>query len=231
MPITPIDAAFKSFKHNECYIFVKDKFAIVNYAKKHEILKGPLHIVAGLPFLAGTPFEYGIDCAFNTQNNEAYIFSEDCCSKINYDQHSTNNSHHQAQILTGPKKIASMFTCLRGTAYEHGIDAAIRTHDHMVLLFKGNAYALMDYHTDHVHANHYIRNGFKTLVGTVFENGIDAAFKSDTKDEAYIFKNQYYACINIEYYADPFGGHLLGGRVKRIHDDWSNITALLNCAD
>jgi hypothetical protein len=225
MPITHVDAAFNSYKHNECYVFAKDKFAVVNYAPgagKHEILKGPLHIVAGFPFLAGTPFEYGIDCAFETIHNEAYIFSGNHCSKIRYD-------HHQAKILTGPKKIASMFTCLRGTAYEHGIDAAIRTHDHMVLLFKGNAYALMDFHTDHVHANHYIRTGFKTLVGTVFESGVDAAFKSDKKDEAYIFKNQYFACINIDH-GHPFGGHLLGGRVKRIHDNWSNVTALLNCA-
>lgn len=46
----------------------------------------------------------------------------------------------------------------------------------------------MDYHTDRIHANHYIRTGFKSLVGTVFESGIDAAFKSDKNGEAYIFQ-------------------------------------------
>lgn len=230
MTLTRIGAAFRSFKHNECYVFVDDKYVVLNYApgaKKHEILKGPLHIVAGFAMLARTPFEHGIDCAFETQHNEAFIFSGNHCALITYGPHVPHHQHHPARILTGPKKIATMFTCLHGTVFEHGIDAAIRTLDKRVLLFKGNAYALMDYHSNRVLANHYIRTGFKTLVGTVFENGIDAAFKSDKKDEAYIFKNQYYACINIDQ-GHPIGGHLLGGRVKRIHDDWSNLTGILN---
>ncbi|WJX71941.1 hypothetical protein P8452_55877 [Trifolium repens] len=87
-----------------------------------------------------------------------------------------------------------MFTCLRGTSFEHGIDAAIRRHDKRVLLFK--------------------------------------AFKSDKKDEAYIFKNEYSACIKIETIKEGKhlikGGHLKG-RICRIKDEWSNLTGLLNC--
>jgi hypothetical protein len=228
MPITRIDAAFKSYKHNECYVFVKDKYAVVNYApgaKKHEILRGPLKTLAGFPFLAGTPFEHGIDCAFETQDHEAFIFFGNHCAKITYNMAGI-------KILAGPKTIANMFTCLRGTSFEHGIDAAIRRHDKRVLLFKGNVYALMDYHSNKVYSNHIIRNGFKSLVGTVFENGIDAAFKSDKKDEAYIFKNEYSACIKIETIKDGKhlirGGHLKG-RICRIKDEWSNLTGLLNC--
>ncbi|KAL5079896.1 hypothetical protein RYX36_008317 [Vicia faba] len=225
MPLSRIGAAFRSSKHNECFVFVDDKYVVLNYApggRKDRILKGPQHIVAGFPVLARTPFENGINCAFETQHNEAYIFSGDHCARIDYAPHST----HHAKIHRGPTKITNVFTCLRGTAFEHGIDAAIRTLNTRVLLFKGDAYALMDYHTDSIHANHYIRTGFKTLVGTVFENGIDAAFKSDKNDEAYIFKQQYYACVNIDQ-GHPIGGHLLGGRVKRIHDDWNALRGIM----
>jgi hypothetical protein len=114
----------------------------VNYApgaKKHEILRGPFKIVTGFPALVGTPFGHGIDCAFENQNHETFIFKGNHCPKITY------NSPGGAKILAGPKTIANMFTCLRGTLFEHGIDAAIRTYDKHVLLFKGNMYALMDY--------------------------------------------------------------------------------------
>ncbi|PNX73732.1 albumin-2, partial [Trifolium pratense] len=207
MPITPIDAAFNSFKHNECYVFVKDKYAVVNYApgaKKHEILRGPIKTVGGFKVLAGTPFENGIDCAFENQHREAFIFSGNHCAKITY----APDHPHKPKILSGPKTIANMFTCLRGKSFEHGIDAAIRIHGKKVLLFKGNVYAQMDYHTNKLYSNHYIRNGFKSLVGTVFESGIDAAFKSDKKEEAYIFKNEYYARVSIVY-GHTTGGHLL----------------------
>jgi hypothetical protein len=64
-----IDAAFCSEKTNECYIFVKDKYVVLNYApggKKREIITGPKKIVDGFPMFAKTIFENGIDCAFET---------------------------------------------------------------------------------------------------------------------------------------------------------------------
>lgn len=223
MPISCVDAAFRSSRQNECYVFVKDKFVVLNYApgaKKNEILDGPVHIVDGFPVLAKTPFENGIDCAFETDHNEAFIFSGNQCARIDYAPHSTN-----ARIISGPTTITTIFSCLRGTTLENGVDAAIRSVNKHVYLFKGDEYYCIDYQSERVVTNHYIRNGFPSLVGTVFESGIDASFASHVKDEAYIFKGNYYARINVAPGTND--DYIVGGRIKRILDDWPSLSSLL----
>ncbi|MCI05380.1 albumin-2-like, partial [Trifolium medium] len=90
-----------------------------------------------------------------------------------------------------------MFPKLKGTFFENGIDAAIRSTGEDVFLFKGKKYIRINYLTRKIGHERYIRDGFPSLAGTVFEKGIDAAFASHIKDEAYIFKGEYYARINI----------------------------------
>lgn len=121
-----INAAFRSSRKNEAYIFMNDEYALMNYApgtKNDRIVNGPLLICDGFPSLIGTPFgEHGIDCAFDTDKNEAYIFSGNLCAYIDYAPGTTDD-----KILSGPMSIRDMFPCLKGTVCETGIDTAFRS--------------------------------------------------------------------------------------------------------
>jgi hypothetical protein len=170
--------------------------------------------------LAKMPFENVIDCAFNTDHNEAFIFSGEECAKIDY---------ARSKLLRGPVKITEMFPCLERTSLRKGgIDAAIRSTEKYVFLFKGKKYARIDYDdpTYYVISYQTIRGGFRSLVGTVFEFGIDAAFSSHVKHEAYIFKGEYYARINFAPHTIS-GDFIVGGRIKRIKDDWPALHDIL----
>jgi hypothetical protein len=194
---------------------------VVNYApgeKKGKIIHSPIHISDGFPFLERTPFENVIDCAFETDGNQAFIFSGNQCAKIDYAPDSKN-----AKLLDGPAPIATLFPCLRGLVLANGVDAAIRGPGNHVFLFKGDQYARIDYHSKTLVTNYSIRDGFKSLVGTVFESGIDAAFASHVKDQAYIFKGEYYARIDISFEGDC----IVNGRVKIFYDNWSGLHSII----
>ncbi|RHN44329.1 putative Hemopexin-like domain-containing protein [Medicago truncatula] len=121
-----IDAAFRSSRNNEAYFFMNDKYILLDYAPgtgNDKILYGPSLVRDGFRSLAHTIFgSYGIDCSFNTDNNEAFIFYENFCALIDYAPYSGN-----VKIISGPKKIADMFPFFKGTMFEKGVDAAFRS--------------------------------------------------------------------------------------------------------
>ncbi|CAI8609929.1 unnamed protein product [Vicia faba] len=227
MPYHNIDAAFRSSKVNECYLFVKDKYVVLNYApgeKKKDIIKGPCLISDGFPMVAKMSAENVIDCAFNTHHNEAFFFFEKQCEKIDYAPDST-----KSELLSGPTSIIEAFPCLDHTVHKDGIDAAFLSTRKNVYLFKGHRYTRIDYvHPDYaIIVYRTIRKGFGSLLGTVFESGIDAAFSSHVKHEAYIFRGEYYARIN--FGPDTLDGDfIVGGRIKRIKDDWPALHDILH---
>lgn len=75
--VSYIDAAFRSSNANEAYIFMQNEYILLNYDPAGgKILHGPIPIGHGFPSLISTPLgEYGIDCAFDTNKNKAFIFS------------------------------------------------------------------------------------------------------------------------------------------------------------
>ncbi|KEH26261.1 hemopexin protein [Medicago truncatula] len=93
-----VDAAFRSSRENECYVFVKNKYVVVNYApggKKNQIIKGPDNITDGFPMFVNTVFQWKIDSSFDTEDNLAYLFSGDQCVKIDYSSNSPGNARVQ----------------------------------------------------------------------------------------------------------------------------------------
>ncbi|KAJ1432379.1 Hemopexin-like repeat [Sesbania bispinosa] len=220
-----INAAFRSSRTNEAYIFMKNEYALLNYAPgttDDKIVNGPLLICDGFPSLIGTSFgEYGIDCAFDTDYNKAFIFSMNLCAYIDYAPGTTDD-----KILSGPMTITAMFPFFKSTVFEKGIDAAFRsTRNKEAYLFRGDQYALINYNSKNLIAIRNIRDGFPSLVGTVFENGIDAAFASHRKDEAYLFKGEYYALIN--FAPGTTDDYIIGGRVKQILPNWPSLRSIL----
>ncbi|KAJ9564298.1 hypothetical protein OSB04_000264 [Centaurea solstitialis] len=84
-----IDAAFRSSREDEMYVFMKNEYALINYAPGgtyDRVVNGPHLICDSFPSLSGTTFgEHGIDCAFTTHyDNECFIFSGNLCAKIDY---------------------------------------------------------------------------------------------------------------------------------------------------
>ncbi|CAK8533304.1 unnamed protein product [Lathyrus sativus] len=143
-----IDAAFCSSKNNEAYFFINDKYVLLDYApgtSNDKVLYGPTPIRDGFKSLNQTIFgSYGIDCSFDTENNEAFIFYENFCTLIDHAPHSNKD-----KIILGPKKIVDVFPYFEGTVFKIGIDAAYRsTRGKEVYLFKGDQYARIDYGTN-----------------------------------------------------------------------------------
>ncbi|KEH26268.1 putative Hemopexin-like domain-containing protein [Medicago truncatula] len=218
-----IDAAFRSSVTNECYIFVKDKYVVVNYApggKKKDIISGPTSIADGFPMFARTLFQYQIDCSFDIGNNVTYFFAGDQCAKTAYTPHSPA----KARILEGPSPIIKMFPCLKGTIFEDGIDATMRTFNPAyVYLFKGDKMGTLMFGNNTIENIYKIceRYYFQPFLGTVFEQGIDAAFNSNINNEVYIFKGRYYARY------DMLKREYINGIIKLIGDDWLALQGIL----
>lgn len=221
-----IDAAFRSSRTNEAYLFMKKEYVLVDYAPgttDDKVLNGPLFICDGYPSLAGTAFaEDGIDCAFGSHDrNEAFIFSGNLCAQINYAPHTAND-----KIIKGPMTITAMFPFFKGTVFKNGVDAAFEsTKEYEAYLFKGNQYARINYGSkSHLIAIRNIAQGFPSLKNTMFESGIDAAFASHRTNEAYLFKNAYYARIN--FAPGTTDDYIIGG-VKKIREYWPSLRNIL----
>ncbi|XP_027364777.1 uncharacterized protein LOC113871883 [Abrus precatorius] len=219
-----INAAFRSSRKNEAYIFMRNEYALLNYAPgttDDKIVNGPLLICDGYPSLTATAFgEYGIDCAFNTDGNQAVIFSSNLCALIDYAPGTTDDKK-----LSGPMTIAAMFPFFKDTVFENGIDAAFRSsRSYEAYLFKGDQYALINYNTKNLIAIRKITEGFYSLRGTIFASGIQAAFASHRTDEAYIFKGTQYALIN--FAPGTTNDYIIGG-VQPMLPNWPSLRSIL----
>ncbi|KAF5952131.1 hypothetical protein HYC85_010075 [Camellia sinensis] len=221
-----IDAAFRSSRTNEAYLFMKNEYVLVDYAprtRNDKVLNGPLFICHGYPSLGGTAFaEDGIDCAFGSHDrNVAFIFSGNLCAQIDYAPGTTND-----KIIKGPMTISAMFPFFKWTRFENGVDAAFEsTKQYEAYLFKDNQYALINYGSkSHLIAIRNIAQGFPSLKNTMFESGIDAAFASHRTNEAYLFKKDYYALIN--FAPGTTSDYIIGG-VKKIRENWPALSSIL----
>jgi len=220
-----INAAFRSSNEYEVYLFMKDKYVRLYYTPgkaDDKILTNLTLIGSGFPSLAGTQFARpGIDCSFDTEGSEAYIFSNKYCAYIDYAPGSAND-----KILWGPFTIAEMFPVLKNTEFENGIDSAFRsTKGKEVYLFKGNKYACIAYDSKVlVTSIRDITDGFPVLKGTIFESGIDACFASHVESEAYLFKGGKYVRMKFTPHA---AGDVLLGDIRPILDGWPVLRPIL----
>ena len=220
-----INAAFRSSREFEVYFFMKDKYVRLYYTPGRtddKILTNLRLISSGFPSLAGTPFARpGIDCSFDTEASEAYIFSNKYCAYIDYAPGTTND-----KILSGPFTIAEMFPVLKNTVFENGIDSAFRsTRGKEVYLFKGNKYVRIAYDTKQlVGSIRNISDGFPVLKGTIFESGIDACFASHVQSEAYLFKGEKY--VRIKFTPGATDDTLVGD-IRPILDGWPILRGIL----
>nr|AGL46982.1 lectin [Cicer arietinum] len=221
-----INAAFRSSQNNEAYLFINDKYVLLDYApgtSNDKVLYGPTPVRDGFKSLNQTVFgSYGVDCSFDTDNDEAFIFYEKFCALIDYAPHSNKD-----KIILGPKKIADMFPFFEGTVFENGIDAAYRsTRGKEVYLFKGDQYARIDYETNSMVNKEIksIRNGFPCFRNTIFESGTDAAFASHKTNEVYFFKGDYYARVTVTPGATD--DQIMDG-VRKTLDYWPSLRGII----
>ncbi|QCE05053.1 albumin-2-like [Vigna unguiculata] len=220
-----INAAFRSSKEYQVYFFMKNKYVRLHYTPgtyDDKILTNLRLISSGFPSLAGTPFaESGIDCSFDTEASEAYVFSGNHCAYIDYAPGTTND-----KILVGPTTIAQMFPVLKNTVFADGIDSAFRsTRGKEVYLFKGNEYCRIAYDTKKlVGSIRNIGDGFPVLKGTIFESGIDACFASHTESEAYLFKGEKY--VRIKFSPGAYDDALVGD-IRLILNGWPVLKGIL----
>ncbi|KAM7489060.1 hypothetical protein LguiB_026544 [Lonicera macranthoides] len=186
-----------SINQVEAFIFTIDQCLQINYAPrttKDFIIKGPMSIGDFFPSLKNSIFATGIDAAFTSSvENEVYIFRSNMYILLNF---------VSGDIIGGPKKITNGFPSLKKTIFKNAIDAAFASsRDDEAYIFKGDQYALINFAsgtTDDylLHPEKKISLGFPSLEHTVFKDGLDAAFTAKAKNEAYIFKGNYYALIN-----------------------------------
>ncbi|XP_021751022.1 albumin-2-like [Chenopodium quinoa] len=228
-----VDAAFRSSRKNEAYLFMKNEYLLLNYAPgstNDRVVNGPLLIRDGFPSLKGTPFaEYGIDCAFGSHNhNESFIFSGIFCARINFAPGTTDD-----YIIDGPMIITRMFSFFRKTVFENGVDAAFESSTkYEAYLFKGDQYALINYNnggsssTPRFIAIRPISQGFGGLRNTIFESGFDAAFSSHyNHKEAYLFKGDSYALMN--FAPGSTNDYIIGGVKKILPNNWPSLRPIL----
>ncbi|RWR84636.1 albumin-2 protein [Cinnamomum micranthum f. kanehirae] len=97
-----IECAFNFSNSEEAYLFIADQCLQINYAPgttNDKIIKGPMSIGDGLPYLKDTIFANGIDAAFtSSRENEAYLFRNNIYALINFVEDG-------GRIIQGPKRI------------------------------------------------------------------------------------------------------------------------------
>ncbi|CAK9139962.1 unnamed protein product [Ilex paraguariensis] len=143
-----------------------------------------------------------IDAAFHSScENEVYLFMKNEYVLVNYAPGTTND-----KVLYGPLLIGAGYPSLKGTAFaDPGIDCAFGSHHKdQAFIFSGNLCAQINYapHSSNdkiIKGPMTITEMFPFFKGTVFESGVDAAFESTKKYEAYLFKGNQYALINYDY--------------------------------
>ncbi|MFI1303021.1 hemopexin repeat-containing protein [Streptomyces sioyaensis] len=222
-----IDASFRSSRKDEVYLFRGNQYALVKSAPgttDDKIINGPKAIAEGWPSLKGTVFENGIDAAVQSPANteEVYLFKGDQYALVNYAPGTTGD-----KIINGPKAITEGWPSLKGTVFEKGVDAALRSsRKDEVYLFKGDQYALVKSApgtTDDkiINGPKAITEGWPSLKGTVFENGIDAAVQSPANtEEVYLFTEDQYVLVN--YAPGTTDDKIINGP-KLIAEGWPSL--------
>ncbi|XP_058186917.1 albumin-2-like [Rhododendron vialii] len=192
-----INAAFRSSKESQAYLFVGNNYVVLDYSQgpsHSEVVEGPLPFCHGFPFLRFTFFvEYELDAAFGSGENEAIFFLGDECAKINY------SSNPSRDI----KQITEMFPFLQRTLFESNIDTALESwKSNEAFLFKDDQCVCINYSSDNcglVGTSRPIVEFFPILKDTFFDSGIQAAFaKSITNCYCYevvLFKKNRWAWI------------------------------------
>ena len=222
-----IECAFNFSNSEEAYLFIADQCLQVNYAPgttNDEIIKGPTSIGDLLPYLKDTIFASGIDAAFTSSlENEAYIFRNNIYALINFVKDG-------GRIIHGPKKITDSFYYLKGTIFEHGIDAAFASSkENEAYIFKGDQCAVIKF-APGTTKNYRITPKriaayFPSLRGTIFQDGLDAAFSASATNEAYIFKGNTYALIN--YAPWTTDDYIINGPITPISDGFHSLKNIL----
>ncbi|KAK9692390.1 hypothetical protein RND81_09G261100 [Saponaria officinalis] len=217
-----IDAAYRTSRANEVCLFIRNQYVLLTYTPGtttgDRISKGPTLIGDTFTSLKGSSFaEYGVTCSFASHDaNVAYIFSGTLAAKLNY----ANNT-----IIIAPVKITKMFPFLKGTVFKSGIDAGFESKTrYEAYIFSGDQFGVIDYGSAApklVGPVRQISDGFPGLRNTIFQSGIEAAFASHRVDQAYVFKGDSFALINL-----ASGGAIVGG-VKKIVTDWSSLRIIL----
>lgn len=220
-----IDCAFNFNNKVEAFFFTSDKCLQVNYAPRTTndyIIKGPVKISEFFPCLEPTIFATGIDAAFtSSRENEVYIFRSKFYVLMNF---------VSGEIIQGPKKITDSFKSLKNTIFENGIDAAFASsRRNEAYIFKGDQYALINFSpgtTDDyiIQGPKSITLSFTCLKGTVFKDGLDAAFSAKEENEAYIFKGNTYALIN---YAPGTTKDYIINQVTPIIDGFNSLKGII----
>eukprot|EP00268_Persea_americana_P024250 TRINITY_DN2369_c0_g1_i2.p1 TRINITY_DN2369_c0_g1~~TRINITY_DN2369_c0_g1_i2.p1 ORF type:complete len:532 (+),score=37.79 TRINITY_DN2369_c0_g1_i2:53-1597(+) len=220
-----IECAFNFSNSKEAYLFIADRCLHINYAPNDKIINGPMSIGYGFPYLRDTIFASGIDAAFtSSKENEAYIFRNNIYALIYF-------VDGGGRIIYGPAKITDSFYSLKGTIFEHGLDAAFASSKkNEAYIFKGNQYALINFapgttEDTIIQGPKRITLGFPSLKETIFQEGFDAAFSSSRKHEAYIFKGNTYALIN--YAPGNTDDYIINGPITPISDGFHSLKNIL----
>ncbi|XVE99786.1 hypothetical protein REPUB_Repub03eG0231000 [Reevesia pubescens] len=155
-----------------------------------------------------------ITAAFRTYDwNEAYLFMKNEYLLLNYAHGTTGD-----KVIYGPLYIRDGFHSLVGTTFgEYGIDCAFDINYHYTteaFIFSGNFCTYIDYASNTTNDKKLkvslpITTFFPFFRETVFQSGIDAAFKARATEEVYLFKGDQYAIINFGDPNRPGSGHLI----------------------
>nr|ADR30065.1 albumin-2 [Phaseolus vulgaris] len=158
-----------------------------------------------------------INAAFRSSREyEVYFFlKKNHYVRVHYTPGKTDD-----KILTNLRLISSGFPSLAGTPFaEQGIDSAFDTEGKEAYVFSTKHCAYIDYAPGTT--NDKILKGpttiaemFPVLKNTVFENGIDSAFRSIKGKEVYLFKGNKYTRID-------YDSKQLIGNIRNITDGFT----------
>ncbi|KAK2435184.1 hypothetical protein QL285_020260 [Trifolium repens] len=216
-----VSAAFRSTQRNQCYVFNREKYVVVDYGRgsdrKTKLISGPVRIADGFSMFANTLFENGIDASFDNDGDDTFFFNGNQCAKVDFAP-DTGDS----RLLMGPIAITAMFPSLDDkTPFSKVLNAAVRSNNgKIVFLFSGAQVGSFDYESRRLEQTRNISDAFPQFVGTVFELGLDAAFNTHDRNEVYIFKGEYYAHYNL------ITGEFIGF-IRKIRTDWPALSRII----